>query len=143
MSTQKTIVIVDNNPANLELLGDILSAEEYKVIKTHDGKEGLYAAQQHRPDLILIDKELPKLSSYELAEKIKEDQNIRHIPLLSVIDSTYKFCDMDLYVDCITKPFSVESLLNTISAAIEHAKAVLEDSSNEGEDEALSLGSCT
>lgn len=118
-SSRKTVVIVDNNPANLELLGDVLSKEEYKVIKAQDGKEGLFAARQYSPDLMIIDKELPKLSSYELAEQIKLDERLKSIPLLSVIDSQYKFCDLDIYEDCLTKPLSVKRLLSAIAQIVE------------------------
>lgn len=117
--SHKTIVVVDNNPANLEILGEILTHEEYKVIKAHDGREGLFAAQQYQPDLMIIDKELPNLSSDELATQLKADKNLRQIPLLSVMDSSYKSCDLESYEDCITKPLSTQYLLETIKTIIE------------------------
>lgn len=116
--TQKTIVVVDNNPANLELLSDLLASHDYKIIKAHDGKEGYFAAQQHSPDLMIIDKELPKMTSYELAERMKDDKNLKQVPLLSVIDSHYKFCDLDFYEDCLQKPLSSQHLLETIEGVI-------------------------
>lgn len=117
--SDKTIIVVDNNPANLEIWADILSKEEYKVIKAHDGRDGLLAAQQYQPDLMIIDKELPVMSSDDLARQLKADKRLKKIPLLSVMDSAYKSCDLDIYEDCVTKPLSLRHLLEIVENVIQ------------------------
>lgn len=110
----KVIVLVDHNPANLEILGGLLVRENYKVVKAQDGQEGLFAARLYKPHAMVIDKELPKLSSYELAECIKSDPLLKSIPLISVVPSSYKFCDLDMYEDCLTKPLSLEYFMTVV-----------------------------
>lgn len=78
------ILIVEDNPANLELMCYLLRAFGYDVLTATDGRQGLEAAQKNVPDLIVCDVQMPKLDGYELARLLKKDTELRSIPLVAV-----------------------------------------------------------
>lgn len=78
------ILIVDDNPENLELTGYLLRASGYATLTATDGIEGLALARGERPDLIICDIQMPRMDGFEVARKLKRDESLRHIPLLAV-----------------------------------------------------------
>ncbi len=70
---QKTILIVEDNDLNMKLFHDLLEAHGYRILQTKDGMESLKLARQHRPDLILMDIQLPEVSGLEVTKWLKED----------------------------------------------------------------------
>ncbi len=78
------ILIIEDNPANLELMEYLLTAHGYTVLTARDGEEGLEAARRERPDLILCDIQLPGIDGYEVARRIKASSALRDIPLVAV-----------------------------------------------------------
>jgi two-component system cell cycle response regulator len=78
------ILIIEDNPANLELMSYLLHAFGYDTLTACDGKEGLEAAERESPDLIICDVELPKINGMEVARRLKCDSALRWIPLVAV-----------------------------------------------------------
>jgi two-component system, cell cycle response regulator len=78
------ILVIEDNPANLELMTYLLNAFGYATLVARDGKEGLETAQRERPDLIVCDIQLPGMNGYEVARALKADPAIGAIPLVAV-----------------------------------------------------------
>ncbi len=78
------ILLIEDNPANLELMRYLLSAFGHQVLTADDGEAGLEHACNAQPELILCDIHLPKMDGYEVARHLKAAPATRHIPLLAV-----------------------------------------------------------
>ena len=77
----KTILIVEDNELNMKLFRDLLKAHDFSTLETRDGMEALEMARAHKPDLILMDIQLPGVSGLEVTRQIKADDNIKSIPV--------------------------------------------------------------
>jgi two-component system cell cycle response regulator DivK len=114
----KTILIVEDNELNMKLFNDLLEAHGYDVIQTRDGLSALDLARQHKPDLILMDIQLPEVSGIEVTKWLKEDDDLRHIPVIAVTAFAMKGDEEKIREGgCeayISKPISVMSFLQTI-----------------------------
>lgn len=112
---QNNILIVDDNPANLRLLIDILGHEGYQVRPVPSGKLALAAARGLPPDLILLDIMMPDLDGYQVCQELKADPSTKEIPVIfisalnEVIDKVKAF--QVGAVDYVTKPFQIEEVL--------------------------------
>jgi two-component system cell cycle response regulator DivK len=80
----KTVLIVEDNELNLKLFHDLLEAHGYDIVGTRDGGEVLELARTYRPDLILMDIQLPKVSGLEVTRWIKDDPDLAQIPVIAV-----------------------------------------------------------
>jgi two-component system, cell cycle response regulator DivK len=98
----KRILVVEDQEDNRRILRDLLTSAGYEVIQAENGKEALAAAARERPDLILMDIQLPLLDGYEATRRIKADPDLRAIPII---------VGCDAYV---TKPYSPRVLLAKI-----------------------------
>lgn len=78
------ILIVEDNALNLKLLHDVLEAHGYRTMVTGEGAAALNLAREQRPDLILLDLQLPDVSGYEVVRRLKCDDRTRAIPVLAV-----------------------------------------------------------
>src|SRR5213078_1581141 len=117
-STSKTVLIVEDNELNMKLFNDLLEAHGYFTLQTKDGVEALRMARQHRPDLILMDIQLPEISGLEVTKWLKEDDELSHIPVVAVTAFAMKG-DEERIRDggCeayISKPISVGYFLDTV-----------------------------
>src|SRR5438270_12490422 len=83
-STGRTVLIVEDNELNMKLFNDLLEAHGYTTLQTKDGREALDIARLHRPDLILMDIQLPEVSGLEITKWLKEDEELRGIPVVAV-----------------------------------------------------------
>lgn len=81
------ILVIEDNPDNLELMTYLLRAFGHAPLTAADGAEGLAAAARERPDLILCDLHLPGLDGYEVARRLKADPDLGRIPLIAVTAS--------------------------------------------------------
>jgi len=79
-----TILVIEDNEQNLYLVTFILESQGYRVIQATDGQTGIHRALQNRPDLILLDIQLPGMDGHEVARMIKQDPEIRSIPIVAV-----------------------------------------------------------
>ena len=80
----KTVLIVEDNELNMKLFHDLLESQGYATLQTRDGIEALKLARENTPDLILMDIQLPEVSGLEVAKWIKEDDNLKAIPIIAV-----------------------------------------------------------
>ena len=84
MRTPPLILIVEDNPASLDIMQARLTANNYEVITATDGKEGLVMAREKQPDLILLDIMMPKMDGLEVCRRLKEDPSLSFIPIIMV-----------------------------------------------------------
>jgi two-component system cell cycle response regulator DivK len=114
----KTVLIVEDNELNMKLFHDLLDAHGYQTLQTRDGMEALELARQHRPDLILMDIQLPEVSGLEVTKWLKEDDKLRDIPVVAVTAFAMKGDEERIREGgCeayISKPISVATFLETI-----------------------------
>jgi two-component system cell cycle response regulator DivK len=116
---KKTVLIVEDNELNMKLFNDLLEAHGYATLKTGNGIEALELARAHKPDLILMDIQLPVLDGYESTRRIKADPALKHIPIIAVTsyalsgdEAKTRAAGCDGY---IAKPFSPRQLLAKIN----------------------------
>ena len=115
LSANADILIVDDTPANLNVLSAILGKRGYRVRPAINGALALKAAQKAAPDLILLDVQMPGLDGYEVCRQLKADAQTRAIPVIfisaldDVLDKVEAFQVGG--VDYITKPFQIEEVL--------------------------------
>jgi two-component system cell cycle response regulator DivK len=80
----KKVLIVEDNELNMKLFHDLLDAQGYETLETREGLQALALARLHRPDLILMDIQLPEISGLEVTKWLKEDDELAHIPVVAV-----------------------------------------------------------
>ncbi len=114
----KTVLIVEDNELNMKLFHDLLVAHGYATIQTRNGLEALALARRHRPALILMDIQLPEISGLEVTKWIKEDDELRDIPIVAVTAFAMKGDEERIRSGgCeayISKPISVAAFLETV-----------------------------
>jgi PAS domain S-box-containing protein len=108
------ILVVDDVPANLKLLADILKSEGYKTRPVPAGELALRAAEKERPDLILLDVMMPGIDGFEVCRRLKEHPGLKEIPVIFIsalgeTDDIVKALALG-GVDYITKPFQAEEV---------------------------------
>jgi two-component system cell cycle response regulator DivK len=114
----KTVLIVEDNELNMKLFHDLLEAHGYQTLQTRTGIEALELARAHRPDLILMDIQLPEVSGLEVTKWIKEDDELKAIPVIAVTAFAMKGDEERIRQGgCeayISKPISVARFLETV-----------------------------
>ncbi len=80
----KRVLVVEDHEDNMRIMNDMLTSAGYEVIKAVTGHEGVAMAGSDKPDLILMDVMLPGLDGYEATRRIKDDDALRHIPVIAV-----------------------------------------------------------
>jgi two-component system, cell cycle response regulator DivK len=114
----KTILIVEDNDLNMKLFHDLLEAHGYNTLQTKDGIEALKLAREHRPDLILMDIQLPEISGLEVTKWMKEDEELKSIPIVAVTAFAMKGDEEKMREGgCeayLAKPISVANFINTL-----------------------------
>jgi two-component system cell cycle response regulator DivK len=114
----KTVLIVEDNELNMKLFHDLLEANGYRVLQTRDGLSALDLARHHMPDLIIMDIQLPEVSGIEVTKWLKEDDELKSIPVIAVTAFAMKGDEEKIREGgCeayISKPISVLSFLQTV-----------------------------
>lgn len=114
----KTVLIVEDNELNMKLFRDLLEAHGYATLQTRNGIEALSLARDHRPDLILMDIQLPEVSGLDVTKWLKEDDQLRSIPVIAVTAFAMKGDEERIREGgCeayISKPITVSMFLDTI-----------------------------
>ena len=114
----KTVLIVEDNELNMKLFHDLLEAQGYRTVGTRNGVDALDLARKHRPDLILMDIQLPEVSGLEVTKWIKEDDDLRSIPVVAVTAFAMKGDEERIRAGgCeayLSKPISVAKFLETV-----------------------------
>jgi len=119
------ILVIEDDPAILRGLADNLEAESHDVLTAADGEHGYTIARSKKPDLIVLDLMLPRMSGYELCRKLRaEGMTVPIVMLTARGDEADRIVGLDLGADdYITKPFSVRELLARIRAVLRRAQA--------------------
>jgi two-component system cell cycle response regulator DivK len=117
-SMQKTILIVEDNELNMKLFNDLLEAHGYKTVQTRSGVEAVDLARLHKPDLILMDIQLPEVSGLQVTQWIKESEDLRHIPVIAITAFAMKGDEEKIRQGgCeayLSKPISIVKFLETV-----------------------------
>jgi len=114
----KCILVVEDQPDNRQILRDLLGNAGYDLVEAENGVEALAAVAKRRPDLILMDIQLPILDGYEATRRIRSDTDLQSVPILAV--TSYALAGDDakaLAAGCngyVTKPYSPRKLLAKI-----------------------------
>jgi len=111
----KRVLVVEDTEDNRKIIRDLMTSAGYETIEAVTGEEGVAMAAEHRPDLILMDVQLPVLDGYEATRRIKANPALRHIPIIAVTsyalsgdEEKTREAGCDAYV---AKPFSPRLLL--------------------------------
>ena len=115
----KTVLIVEDNELNMKLFNDLLEANGRATLRSTSGVEAVKLAREHRPDLILMDIQLPEVSGLEVTRWLKDDVDLRDIPIIAITAFAMKGDEEKiLQGGCeayISKPISVAKFLETVN----------------------------
>lgn len=118
----KTVLIVEDNELNMKLFRDLLQAHGYDTIESREGIEALRLARERKPNLILMDIQLPEVSGLEVAKWIKEDEELKGIPIVAVTAFAMKGDEEKIRQGgCeayLAKPISLTNFLETVEKYI-------------------------
>lgn len=119
-----SILVVDDTPANLHLLVNLLTEKGYKVRAVPSGKLALSGIELSRPDLILLDIMMPGMNGYEVCELLKADDSTKHIPIIFISAMSEVLDKIKAFemggVDYVTKPFQAEEVLARVKLHLEN-----------------------
>jgi len=118
MGQGKKVMIVEDNELNMKLFHDLLEAHGVETIQARDGKNVLALARQHKPDLVLMDIQLPEVSGLDITKWLKEDDELKSIPVIAVTAFAMKGDEQKIREggceDYISKPISVIKFIETV-----------------------------
>ncbi|MFZ4827641.1 MAG: response regulator [Phototrophicaceae bacterium] len=116
------ILVVDDLKPNLELLSKILKLRGYKVLEAYNGTEALQQVKEDQPDLVLLDINMPKMTGYEVCQRMKASPDTAHIPIIFIsalnqMDNVIKGFDVG-GADYITKPFNTREVIARVESQL-------------------------
>ncbi|MCP4108891.1 MAG: response regulator [Desulfobacteraceae bacterium] len=124
------ILIVDDNPKNLQVLGNILREKQHKTAAARDGFQALKYVEKRPPDLILLDIMMPEMDGYEVCRKLKSQEQTKNIPVIfisALSDTSEKVKGFEAGgVDYITKPFQKEEVFARVNVHLELRRSHME-----------------
>jgi len=119
----KTILIVEDNKLNMKLFDELLQSRGYETAQSIDGSDVMELAHTHKPDLIIMDIQLPERSGLDLTKELKMDETLKRIPVVAVTafammgdEEKIRAAGCD---DYIAKPISVPTFLETVERLIQ------------------------
>lgn len=114
----KTVLIVEDNELNMKLFQDLLEAHDFATLQTRNGHDVIDIAREHKPDLILMDIQLPEVSGLDITKQLKADDDLKSIPVIAVTAFAMKGDEQKIREggceDYISKPISVMTFLDMI-----------------------------
>ncbi len=130
MPDETTILVVDDVPANVRVLRDRLEKQGYEVTEAGSGAAALQKVQERAPDLVLLDILMPEVDGYQVLERLKGDENLRHIPVIVIsavdqISSIVRCLELGAE-DYLSKPFEPLLLKARIGACLDRKRAEAE-----------------
>ena len=127
---EKVILAVEDDPQNLKLIRDLLQASGYKTLEATDGKQAVELAKNNKPDLILMDIQMPDMNGLEAASILKKDAKTKSIPIIALTafamggdEERILTAGCDGY---IPKPIDIEVFLKKVSEHILYEEAKYE-----------------
>ena len=113
-----TVLITEDNPKNRKVFRDILRVHGYKSIEAVDGEEGYKMAKEHKPDLILMDVQLPGANGYEVTRRLKSEDDTKDIPIIIVTSFAMAGEENEARAagcnDYLSKPINIHQFIETI-----------------------------
>jgi len=123
MDREKTILIVEDNELNMKLFNDLLEVQGYRILQTGNGSDAFNLALEHKPDLILMDIQLPEKSGLEVTREIKAEPSLRDIPVIAVTAFAMKDDEARIRAagcdDYLAKPISVTGFLEKVKRVLQ------------------------
>jgi len=114
----KTILIVEDNELNMRLFNDLIVAHGYQTIQSVDGSDAVELCREKKPDLVIMDIQLPGLSGVEITKLLKADNDLKHIPVIAVTAFAMKGDEEKImeagFASYIAKPVSIPRFLESI-----------------------------
>lgn len=114
----KKVLVVEDNELNMKLFHDLLEAHGIETVQTRNGKDVLELAAEHKPDLILMDIQLPEISGLDVTKQLKQDDKLKSIPVIAVTAFAMKGDEQKIREggceDYISKPISVTHFIEVI-----------------------------
>jgi two-component system cell cycle response regulator DivK len=114
----KRILMIEDTEDNRQIVRDLIDSVGYELIEAHDGAAGLAMASEHKPDLILMDIQLPEVSGLEVTRWLKDDEDLRTIPVVAITAFAMKGDEERIREGgCeayLSKPISVAKFLETV-----------------------------
>ena len=121
MTIGKQVVYIEDEEDTLQLITLLLEHNGYKVIGAPDGKSGLKAIREHKPDVVLLDLMLPGMSGKAVFKYMKQDEALKNIPIIVLTawgDSSGVGISKDLVEDYILKPFGSKDILDSLKKVL-------------------------
>ena len=121
---KKKILIVEDNPQNMKLMEMLLEAKGYILLEAIDGKQAMDVATTKRPDLIIMDIQLPKMSGLEVTKRLRQLPAFNHIPIIAITAYAMKG-DKEKFIEAgcdayLPKPINTRELPKVISEMLLH-----------------------
>lgn len=117
------ILIIEDHVLNRKLVRDVLGAKGYRTIESETAEEGIRLAREKKPDLILMDIQLPGISGIEAQRQLRDDAQTRSIPVIAITASVMPKNRTDIvaagFDNFVFKPISVAALLKTIRSILD------------------------
>ncbi|WP_108659141.1 response regulator [Acuticoccus kandeliae] len=114
------VLIVEDNELNMKLFHDLLEASGMDILQTRNGIDALEVAKRERPDLIVMDIQLPEMSGLEVTERIKSDPDLKPIPVIAVTafamkgdEERIRAAGCEAY---LSKPISIDRFISTVKS---------------------------
>ncbi len=118
----RRVLTVDDDPRNLKLVRDLLGVIGYETLTAADGREGIAVAKAERPDLILMDMQMPVMDGFEASQCLKSDPETRDIPIIALTSLAMQGDRERIFAagcdDCLTKPLDTREFLRVIAARL-------------------------
>ena len=125
--TGRRILVVEDNPLNLKLVRDVLTAFDYDVVEAHTGEEGVELAGTCEPDLVLMDLQLPGIDGYEALRLLRQDPRLGAVPVVAVtafaMQEDRERTAREGFDGYLGKPISVRSLPSQVDAFLSNGRA--------------------
>jgi chemosensory pili system protein ChpA (sensor histidine kinase/response regulator) len=122
---EKTVMVVDDSVTVRKVTGRFLEREGYRVVTAKDGAEAVLQLQDHIPDVMLLDIEMPRMDGFEVAKNIRTSSRLKHLPIIMITSRTgdkHRERALDLGVDrYMGKPYQEDALLQNIQQLLDAA----------------------
>jgi len=119
----KTILVIEDNEFNMKLLRTLLQLESYEVVEAKNAEKGLFQAKDLIPDLILMDMQLPGIDGYQATRMIKNDPDLRHVPVVAVTAYALEADEQKAFqAGCnayLSKPFDTQQFMEVVQKYLE------------------------
>ncbi len=129
LMNNKKILVVEDNALNMKLVRSLLHLGKYEVLETDDGEKGLMMMREHRPDMVLMDIQLPGKNGLEVTTLIRQDPALKHIPVVALTSYAMEG-DKKRAIDAgctgyMTKPIDTRSFLQTVQQYLEEENKIV------------------